>query len=234
MQKMGFAIISSLLCSASMAYTFPALSNQNCKWTGYYAGANIGLVNHAMDLTDRNATTFFSTLHQVSNPSLTGGLQAGYRRQVDFCPVSGVYGVEVSTYFTDASFDKLYGSPFALYQLRSRHQLNNISLLEGIGGIAVNRTFLFLAAGFSWVSIAGKTRNLDSIAFFDSFSVDQYQFGTALGAGLEYLICDNMSLRFKVDVITPTTYSVRNNTDSSFEVANNIVQGTLGINYKFA
>jgi hypothetical protein len=40
-----------------------------------------------------------------------------------------------------------------------------------MGGIASERTLLFLAAGLSWTQLTGEITNLDRIAFFDGFSV---------------------------------------------------------------
>ena len=222
---------TSLLSSAACA-TFEPTAAYN--WTGFYAGGNVGLVSHTMDVTDTDATTFLSTLHQVSNPSWSAGLQGGYRRQLNMCPVTGVYGLEASFNFSNARFDKTYGSSFATYQLNSQHQLKDTALMEVMGGIAADRVLLFLTAGLSWVNIGGTTTNDDSIAFFDSFNVSKNVLGTALGCGIEYAYNDKMSVRFKVDAIMPTTYSTHDNVGNSFQVSNNIGQAVLGINYKFA
>lgn len=202
-------------------------------WTGFYAGFNAGLVNHTMNITDDQATTFLATIQQVSNLKFTGGFQAGYRRQLDLTRVSGVYGLELSANFSNAQFEKEYGSPFALYQLNSENTLQTVCLLEFIGGIAADRTLLFLAAGLSWANITGSTINQDSIAFFKSFSVSKNEFGSALGGGIEYAFSEAFSARLKVDLITPNTYSTSDNTDDHFQISNTITQGTIGVNYKF-
>lgn len=203
-------------------------------WTGFYAGLNAGAVNHTMNMTDNQATAFLATIEQVSNPKFSGGLQVGYRHQVDFTKTSGVYGLEVSANFSNAWFKKEYGSPFATYQFESENQLKTVCLLELLGGIASDRTLLFLTAGLSWVNITGNVANLDSIAFFQSFDVDKKQFGTALGGGIEYAFTNTISARVKVDVITPKTYTTSDNTDDHFDISNSIVQGSFGINYKIA
>src|ERR1700733_4895000 len=77
-------------------------------WTGFYIGLNAGVVNHTMDLTDTNAVFFNATVRQVSDPKFTGGIQGGYRRQLDCNWVSGVYGVELSANVTDARFSTQY------------------------------------------------------------------------------------------------------------------------------
>lgn len=224
-----------LLCSTSFAQGFKGEeSTPTCLWNGFYVGFNLGFLNHTMNITDVQATSFLATIEQVSNPRFSGGLQIGYRHQMDLNRVAAVYGLELSVNYSNAKYSRELGSPFATYQLRSEHEITALGLLELIGGIAVDRTFVFLAAGMSWVNISGTTTNLDSIAFFNSFSVSKKEFGTALGGGIEYALDKQLSVRFKVDVLTPRTYSVSDNVGDSFHVSNSIVQGTFGMNYKFA
>ncbi len=237
-------INASLLSPATFAHvppkgeTLPIAAKDAFNWTGFYAGINAGVVKHSMNITDNNASTFFATIQQTSNPDFTGGLQVGYRRQLTMSQASGVYGLEFSANFSDATMTKEYGSPFALYQLSSQNKLKNVCLLQLIGGIAADRTFLFLAAGFSRSDITGHVTNTDGIPFFNAFNVGKNAMGTALGGGIEYAINEKITARFKVDVITPTVYSSNaysefGDSGDTFQMANNIVQATIGVNYKF-
>lgn len=236
-----FKLATSLFISASLLSptTFAhALSKDEAiavayNWTGFYAGLNAGIVRHTMNVTDDQAVTFSSTIQQVSNPAFTGGFQLGYRHQLDLTKISGVYGLELSANFSNNSFKHEYGSPFALYQLQSHHKLKNLVLLEFIGGIAADKTLLFVAAGLSWVNITGSTINMDGIPFFDSFSVNRKELGTAVGGGIEYAFSERISARFKVDVITPNSYNTQDNEGNNYQISNNIVEGTFGVNYKF-
>ena len=203
------------------------------RWTGFYAGLNIGLVNHTMSVTDTNAVAFMATIDQVSNARLIGGAQLGYRKQVDLSSVSGIYGVEVSAQFSNSEFNKQYGSPFALYQLDAANKLESVYLLELLGGIAANNTMLFITGGLSWINISGKTVNLDSIPFFNDYSVKKNVWGTTLGAGIEYAFNENWSARFKANVMIPNTYNVYDDVDDQFGISNHIVEASLGINYQF-
>lgn len=231
-------ISTSLLPAISLAQTpiidkDQAISSAPFGWTGYYAGLNIGAVKHTMNITDNQAVTFNATIQQVTDPSVTGGFQLGYRRQFNPSPSSGVFGLELSTHFSNASSNKEYGSPFALYQLSSAHELNNVSLAELMAGIAADRTLLFLAAGLSWFDITGNVVNEDGIPFFDAFSVRQKDFAPVVGCGVEYAITDAISARFKVDIVLPDSYTTLDNVNNSYDVANSIVQGTFGVNYRF-
>lgn len=239
-RQLAVSILVSTLALSSSAYAqslmkdeaMPVSATHN--WTGFYAGLNIGAVNHTMNITDNQAASFLATIEQVSNPKFTGGIELGYRRQLDLAQVSGVYGAELSANFSNAEFNKQYGSPFALYQLNSENKLQTVCLLELMGGIAADRTLLFVAGGLSWANISGSTTNQDTIGFFSGFNTNKNVLGTVLGAGIEYAFTDKISARFKVDVINPNTYTTYDNADNSYGISNKIVQGTVGVNYKFA
>ncbi len=202
-------------------------------WSGLYAGLNIGVVRNALSMTDVDAVAFYATIKQALNPQLTGGVQVGYRKQLDSARVSGVYGLEFSANFMNAKFQEVYGSPFALYQLNAENALKNVLLLEAVGGISAGKTFLFLAAGISGVSVAGDITNLDTVPFFNGFSVKKSVFGTAVGGGVEYALSKQFSARFKVDLVMPNDYTSFDNIGNRFQISNQIVQGVLGINYQF-
>ena len=232
-------IVASFFSTTSFAYLslkgedMPTTVTAPHNWTGFYAGLNAGAVNHTMNITDTQAVTFNATIQQVSNPKLTGGFQVGYRRQVDLTKASGVYGAELSANFANATFNKQYGSAFALYQLNAENKLQTLCLLQLTGGIAADKTLLFIAAGLSWANLSGNVTNVDGVPFFNSFNVGKKELGTAISGGIEYAYNDNISGRFKVDVITPNTYSTLDNAGNSYEISNTIVQGTVGVNYKF-
>ena len=234
-------VTSVILCTSvfsAATYAKPIMKDEPLatapyNWTGFYAGVNAGIVKNTMNMTDTQATSFNATIQQAANPQFTGGLQVGYRRQLDLSSTTGVYGAELSTNFSNASFEKQYGSSFGLYQLNAKNNLKNVSLLEVTGGIAADRALLFIAAGLSWVNITGSVTNVAGVPFFNSFNVSKNVFGSALSAGAEYAFTDKLSARFKVDVVTPNVYSVQDNTGDSFQISNNIVQATLGVNYKF-
>lgn len=214
------------------AMSAPGMTHYN--WTGYYAGLNAGVVQHTMKITDNQAAIFNGTIEEISNPGPTIGFQTGYRRQMDSSSLSGVYGIEFSGNFANLSFNKEYGSGFASYQLNAKNELKDLFLLQLTGGIAADRTLLFLAAGLSYAYITGNVTNLNGTPFFDSFNVNRTTFGTAIGAGIEYAFNDKISARFKVDWINPSTYTTSDSLNNTYQVANSIVQGVVGINYKFA
>jgi outer membrane immunogenic protein len=203
-------------------------------WSGFYAGLNAGFVKNKMTITDVNATSFYASLQEVTNPKGTVGVQAGWRRQLKLAQASGVYGVEVSANLSDAQNHRRYGSPFALYEFETDYKLKNVYLLEVIGGIAADRALLFLSAGVSWNRVDGNMTTLDSVPFFSTVHIKPKNVGAAVGGGVEYAFNDTLSARVKVDVICPNTRYVNDTLGAQFGVASTIVQGALGINYNIA
>ncbi len=227
----AISVSASLLSPISLA--MPLTTTDPYNWTGFYAGLNAGAVKHTMNVTDIEATSFYATIQEVSDPNFTGGLQAGYRRQLDLTRASGVYGLEFSANFSNAAFNQEYGSSFAQYQLSAENALKEAYLLQLMGGIATDKTLLFLAAGLSWADITGNMTSLNGIPFFHSFNTGKTAFGTAVGGGIEYAFSKTISARFKLDVITPNAYLSVDDVGDNFQISNNIVQGTIGVNYRF-
>jgi outer membrane immunogenic protein len=232
-------VSASLLSSATFAHVsfkdeaLSVATNAPYNWTGFYAGLNAGIVKHTMNVTDNQAASFNSTIQEVTNPQFTGGFQFGYRRQVDMTRLSGVYGAEFSTNFSNAIFSQTYGSPFALYQLKATNTLKSICLLQLMGGIAADRTLIFLTGGLSWTNLAGNMTSENGAPFFNTFNTGKQALGTTIGGGAEYAFSERVSMRVKVDVVTPNAYTSSDNTGNTYQMSNNIVQATLGINYKF-
>ena len=99
--KRSFHLLFSVIlffCSAGLASPAPnkdatiAVASQH-KWTGFYIGGNLGAVKHTMNVTDNQATSFYATIQEVSNPQLTGGLQLGYRRQLQYSSLTHFYSL---------------------------------------------------------------------------------------------------------------------------------------------
>ncbi|MCE9500306.1 MAG: hypothetical protein K8R21_07400, partial [Leptospira sp.] len=120
----GLSLLSSVAFAGGLSNEEDILvvENEPYDWTGYYAGLNAGIVKHTLSMTDNNASSFNATIQEVANPKFTGGFQLGYRYQMDPDHTSAVYGAEFSANFSNATFSKTYGSPFALYQLNAENQ----------------------------------------------------------------------------------------------------------------
>lgn len=223
----------SLTLSAALFLSSTYAGSSQHNWSGFYAGANIGIIKHTLSVTDNQAASFYATIDQITNPKLSGGLQLGYRRQLNPQRVSAVYGLEFSANFSNASFSSIYGSTSALYQLQAKNELNNLQLLQLVGGIAVERTLFFIAAGLSSTHVSGSLVNMDGVPFFETLTLNKTSIGWALGAGVEYALTTKLSARFKVDVLEANAYTAYDDVGNSYQIASSNVQGVVGVNYKF-
>lgn len=202
-------------------------------WSGFYAGVNVGLIQHTLSITDNQAVTFNATIQQITNPSFSGGFQLGYRRQLNPSHIAPVLGLEFEMNFTDSSFNTLYGSPSALYQLNTHNKLSNVELVQLIGGVAVDQALFFLTAGLSISKVSGSMVNTDGAPFFESVNLDKTSAGGALGVGVEYALNEHFSARIKVDAIGANAYTAMDEMGNTYQIANHSILGTVGLNYQF-
>lgn len=202
-------------------------------WTGFYAGVNVGGVDYTSYVTDIDQFDYDSTLRLDPNASWTGGLQIGWRYQVNNAPAAGVFGVEGSFNWVNHTYSTTFGGGGAVPDYDISTKLKNIWMIQAMGGIAADRTLLFLGAGVAWVDVSGSWVSLDGNSKRD-FSTSKNQVGGVLSAGVEYAFTDMISLRLKVDDVVTKRYSNSNDDGFTFLTSNNVVQATLGLNVKFA
>jgi outer membrane immunogenic protein len=198
-------------------------------WTGFYVGANVGGVGYSQYVTDIDESDFDSTLHLDPNGKWSGGAQIGWRYQVDCAMASGVFGIEGSVDWTDAKYSRTFG--VTDYDIDTK--LKSLWMVQAMGGIAVDRTLLFLGAGAGWADLDGSWTDLagDTTRNFDT---NKTVVGPVVSAGIEYAFTDMISVRAKVDELFASRYTRTDGRGNSFLINNNIVQGTIGLNVKFA
>lgn len=200
-------------------------------WSGAYVGANLGLQYWTMGVTDIDDFDWGGLLNLESRNDWTVGLQIGWRTAVDCNGYTGVFGVEGSYNWSDPDYSKSVGNnDFDVHT-----DFHNLWMAQLTGGVAVDRTLLFVAAGIAHANFSG---SFTDVAEDDTrnFGPGESAWGPALGIGLEYAITDCVTLRAKVDDISFNRYSVSDSrrTSHSYLIGNDVVQGTIGFNWKFA
>jgi outer membrane immunogenic protein len=223
-------------------------------WTGFYAGANIGgaFDNQSGALVPQGfAGLVGNTTSDSTNGFMVGG-QIGYNWQNG----AYVYGFE-----TDIDYTNLGGggsttsaaTPFGSSTLSVQREDGNgfLGTARGrLGYAGFDRTLLYVTGGLaygdfgsryksaSFLSAGGLTTATYGINNDDS---DDVRVGYAIGAGLEYAITPNISVKGEylfVDLgrsnysLTPTSVtgagtSFRSYTDGSAQTVK------IGLNYKF-
>jgi outer membrane immunogenic protein len=198
-------------------------------WTGFYIGGNLGGAWTNGTLTD-NFTG--ASIGGGNNSGFIGGGQIGYNWQVSPQFVLGVEwmfdGTSLSHSGTGVTVlgDVLTGSA----------KTDWVSTLAARFGYAANNWLFYGKAGGGWVqnsaTVTDVTRNI-------SVSASNTKSGWTAGAGVEYGLTPNWTLKAEWDIIrtdswnTSTTVFGGNFVGDRFSLQRDINMFTVGANYKF-
>lgn len=201
----SFLIILLMLSS-------PAMGGENSQsrladdvpfiWTGFYAGAQLGGLANWSDISDPQGGSLFG------NPNIGAGSFAG--GQVGYNYQSGkiVYGLEA-----DAAFPEIEGTSTcsslsgSFINSNCKAGINAFGTLTGRLGLVVgpdDRSLIYGKAGAAWYTGTLDIATNDSTtgASGNTFTTrrdDLSQWGWTLGAGAEYALTGNWSLRAEYD-----------------------------------
>lgn len=168
-------------------------------WTGGYVGANAGYRWVNVDASAPGGSA------NLDSGSAFGGLQAGYNWQIN----QFVFGLET---------DFGYGS-----SSETANDFGTKATWEGTtrarAGVAFDRFLVYGTAGLAYADF--ETRN------FDATSKD-WRLGWAAGAGLEYAVTKNVSVKGEY---LYTDYGTEKANGAEYDLSNSLLR--LGVNYKF-
>lgn len=201
-------------------------------WTGFYVGIDAGLSEHTMSVTDLDYDVNGGTLDQTSRNDFSPGLHIGYREQLNQQPISGVFGIEAAINWVNSSYNESYDGIPPNYQISSK--LRNYETLQLIGGLAANRTLLFLSAGFAYGDFEGAWIHVRGNSDESFNNLGDNVFGLVAGAGVEYAFTDTIFLRAKVETASFNRYSSSDADGSTNAINNYVTNGSIGLNWKFA
>lgn len=223
-------------------------------WTGFYVGGNIGYGwgNSNLSLVPGSTWGTGGGQYLVDNgsPNLTdrgvlGGVQAGY----NFQQGNLVYGVEADFSFANINGSRNTGAiepptgvPVAARTFSESDKLDWLITTRGRLGYAVQNTLLYVTGG---LAIGHRKFTQDVTAangFNQNFgSTSSTKAGWTLGAGAEYALSRNWSIKGEylyVDLGSVSVSSDSNTSpgagltvDTSSKMTVNIAR--LGVNYKF-
>lgn len=140
-------------------------------WTGFYAGVNAGYGWASAESLGVTAD---------DGRGLFGGAQIGYNH--DFGGF--VLGLEADLQLSDIHYEETVSG------VTGRTAIDNFGTVRARAGIAVDRFLPYVTGGFAWgnaaisLSSGGTTLSLD----------DTYK-GWTVGAGAEYAVLDNVSIK---------------------------------------
>lgn len=216
-------------------------------WTGFYVGVNAGMAGNEFRypfggcIGCGEESISYDGRARISSNGFLGGAQIGYNWQFG----SGfLVGVEADYAFAnvdgrvdlDATIGN--GSDSLGLGLRAGGELTSLGTVRArLGWAAFDRTLLYVTGGWAW----GRVKNnigiaIDSDELF-TFNRKANMSGWTLGAGLEYAMTPNLSLKTEylyVDLGDKTIYD----RDYGFATANLKVDTRLhvvraGVNWRF-
>lgn len=161
----------------------PAVVAYAFNWTGAYVGANVGA----------NFANIGTPFGNGGSTGFAGGLQAGYLWQM---PNNIVYGLEVDfdgdTNRKSWSFNNAVAGG-AINNFSERERQDYQFGLRGRLGYAYDRFLPFVSVGVTWAGF--NSRIVNNTAGGVVTSSNQVRTGYQLGAGLEYAVTNNVTVR---------------------------------------
>jgi outer membrane immunogenic protein len=172
-------------------------------WTGFYVGANVGYgAGRFSHSVLGEICTFdcqpFSGRASASSSGVLGGLQAGYNWQF---AERFVIGLETDYQWTSGNARANWADDFGIggYTASLRSQITNFGTVRARLGYTVDRALIYVTGGWAY----GTVKTSGS---FEFCSIDGCQFdaisrklnlssGWVIGAGLEYALTQNLSLK---------------------------------------
>ncbi len=179
-------------------------------WTGAYVGANIG-----GDIANLSLPDYVGS---GKSTAFTGGLQAGYLWQVNQI----VYGLEADV---DYGWNKRSNTFTATDDYSQKDTIDWSTSVRGRLGYAFDRLLVYGTGGVTFANT--KTRLTDTTAS-TSVSSEGMRAGWTLGAGLEYAVTNNVSIRGEYLYTDYGHYNVVGQRHSL-----NTDTFRVGVNYKF-
>jgi outer membrane immunogenic protein len=208
----------------------PALS-----WTGFYVGAHAGygwsdkdwtlIDNAGPGLSDQIGTVV--TSHDVDGG--LGGVQLGYNYQVN----GVVLGLEGDLSWTGMDGYSTWRNGAGLFRDAST-DIDWIITLAGRVGFTFDRTLIYAKAGVAWADETfSHTGGSNTVRFFTG---DNTATGWLIGAGLEYAMDQNWSVKAEYDYIDfgdeRVSLSEPGRT-AVFDIDQDVHMLKIGLNYRF-
>lgn len=256
---MKFIVSTAALCSSLFiagsalaadlpmaAPPLPAMPAYN--WTGLYVGLNAGYAINNSNIKNTDVIYYGSsifpldTYRKSKDGSFTGGIQFGYNYQMD----NIVVGIE--TDFNYAGLENKIDYGYAVPgsgTVTVKNELNWFGTLRGRAGFVASDRFLaYATGGLAYGNTKAKMTYNDINAVLTG-SKSKTRFGWTVGAGLEYALTDNISVKGEYSYVSlgkqksswaPTTINASGSLDyhaMHTTSNNNFHVVRMGVNYKF-
>lgn len=160
-------------------------------WTGFYVGGHIGYAQ-AYDDSYGGLPGNTPTYNLYNFRDVFGGLQAGYNFAVG---QKGMLGIEVDVSATNMRDEFMPFAPTVLTQ----DKIHGFGTARGRAGYVVDQALVYGTGGLAWGAFVN-TRNqlIGSVNNATPGTIERFPFtklGWALGAGVEFALVQNWSLK---------------------------------------
>lgn len=160
-------------------------------WSGIYAGINLGAIWTGSHLNANNISLLpddGTYSKNISSTDVNPGIQLGYLKQFTN---NWVLGGEGDFTYPDSrsKFHQIYSQTGEFDNFNVHNNFQGSIRLRA--GYSIDRFLPFVTAGFSVASLGLNYNNEHS----ETYSKTSTQIGWVLGAGLEYGVLENLSIR---------------------------------------
>lgn len=219
-------LAAGLVVATALLFSLPAAAKGHTEpsWTGFYAGVQGG---GGWAQIDEDAQGGALTANQHSNGWLGGG-HAGY----DWESGKFVFGLEGDFAGADISGHTVCPQP----TLSCQHKINWIATMRPRAGVLVfgDRMLLYGTGGVAFADIHYKEVNATTGQLFGT-GYSKTHTGWTVGAGAEYLVTSDISVRlqFLHDEFNDVTTAANTLSANAVHINPSFDEADIGISYRF-
>jgi outer membrane immunogenic protein len=233
------AIVAATSVSANAAdlnYKAAPMAQSVYNWTGFYLGANAGGGFANADHVDVDGFNTTGGINKFQEPFGTGGFTAGYNWQLGHA-VLGIEG--------DYNFANVDVSQSANFDgVTTRFQMDQFATVRARAGIALDQALIYATAGVAFGHFHNTTTFSDDGLPVAQADESKWKTGLAVGAGVEYALTHNWSLKGEYMLMqfgnslvqindVPGGGSSCGNVSCRMNYSNSVQLARIGLNYKF-
>ena len=237
MKKMKRYLLASAMCALPFTASAADMSVKShytpppqpvpFTWTGFYVGASAGIITQATTGTDINGLiNNGGDTYGVAGTGGLFGINAGYNYQVGSWVLGLEADIALSTIKNTFNFE---GYPDSYVS----SELDSLGTVRGRIGYAFDRALFYATGGLAYGQVKNGASYEQEAKYTSTTS--GWQTGWTAGAGLEYAITNNWTVRAEwlyVDLGT-STGSLNNASGCRFGFKNTYQVGRVGLNYKY-
>ncbi|KAA0972291.1 porin family protein [Aureimonas fodinaquatilis] len=161
-------------------------------WTGFFAGGQAGAAfNRDSGLFSSTGSSFQGGTNNETG--FVGGVHAGYDYQINNFIVGAVADISYVDATSNATYSQ-FGQTFG-----SKQDIDFLGTVRAKAGVAADRIAVYATGGLAYASVSNDligsgTVTSGGTAYNVSLEDDTDEFGYAVGAGVDYLVTQNVSV----------------------------------------